>query len=77
MGRSFYPLVSIPVHGESKTFTLHSHSGKTKHGYISVSLSVRGIKKNTPVKVRGCQLEGGKKTRTTFLEYTSLFCSLF
>lgn len=51
MGRCFYPLKSIPASGEIKAFVLHSHSGKTNHGYISLQFCIRGIKSNTPVQV--------------------------
>lgn len=51
MGRCFHPLQSIPVSGELKTFVLHSHSGKTKHGFISLSIDIKGVKENTPVEV--------------------------
>ncbi len=58
MGRCFHPLRSIPVSGqEVKTLVLHSHSAKTKHGFISLSLTIRGIKENVPVEV-GVALRG-------------------
>ena len=52
MGRLFYPLRSIPNSGEEKTFVLHSHSGKTQHGYITLHLSVGAKKKKIPLEVK-------------------------
>ena len=51
MGRVFYPLRSIPNSGEEKTLLLHSHSGKTQHGYVTLQLSVGAKRKKTPLKV--------------------------
>ena len=50
IGRLFYPLHSIPNSGEEKTFALHSHSGKTQRGYITLQLSIKSKKKN-PIEV--------------------------
>ena len=46
MGRMFYPLQSLPLTREEKTFTLTSHSGKSKHGFIVLSMAIQGVKKN-------------------------------
>ena len=51
MGRCFHPLQSIPVSGDTKTFLLLSHSGKSKHGFISLSFQIRGVKENIPIEV--------------------------
>ena len=51
MGRAFYPLRSIPNCGEEKTLMLHSHSGKTQHGYVTLQLSIGAKRKKTPLQV--------------------------
>ena len=50
MGRLFYPLRSIHNSGEEKTFELHSHSGKTQRGYVTLQLCIKSKKKN-PIEV--------------------------
>ena len=51
MGRLFYPLRSIPNSGEEKTFVIHSHSGKTQHGYVTLHLSIGAKRRKTPLQV--------------------------
>ena len=51
MGRLFYPLRSIPDSGEEKTFVIHSHSGKTQHGYVTVHLNIGAKRKKIPLQV--------------------------
>ena len=51
MGRLFYPLRSIPNSGEEKTFVIHSHSGKTQHGYVTLHLSIGAKRRKIPLQV--------------------------
>ena len=51
MGRLFYPLRSIPNSGEEKTFVLHSHSGRTQHGFVTLHLSIGAKRKKMPLPV--------------------------
>ena len=53
MGRAFYPLRSIPNCGEEKTLVLHSHSGKTQHGYVNLQLTIGAKRRKTPLQVKG------------------------
>ena len=50
MGRAFYRLQTIPVDGEEKTLALYSHSGKSNYGKVRLSLSIRGLRENTPIE---------------------------